>query len=496
MAFDASNRISNSTIGGAIFDAAGNVIVSGNTSGGTYDQYAYDADGRVCANKHMVVYTPTMTQYVYDANGQRVAKGPISTWPSGYCAEPTVANGFILKSTYLRGNGGEEEAEIDEPPTGSTVFAWKQNVFANGGLLATYSGQTGTGAPAPTLSFNFNDWLGTKRMQVNSIGQLTGYWKSDPFGDYLNSYGSGPDAAAQHFTGKERDAESGNDYFGARYYASTMGRWLSPDPSALDFADPTNPQSLNLYGYVLNNPLINVDPNGMDCAKDNGDGTVTYNSGDCANENEDAANHEYYINCDGCTNGAAGAHLDAATGDLYATDSNGNGMAGTTVQGFADPQGTPATNVTVDGYAPYLDTISGFGIMPDIDTQRIQQLAVGVTANTQHSVGCIAQAYAIEAAGLAASVGIGVPIPGSKPFAGWGSSSGTSVASKALASAADATGVPRGRYPSPTGGLFSGGKPFEMKTTPNAGRAAGRYAPYVGTAITTAAAAAHLWNCL
>jgi RHS repeat-associated protein len=32
--------------------------------------------------------------------------------------------------------------------------------------------------------------------------------------------------SACHFTGKERDAESGNDYFGARYYASTMGRWL------------------------------------------------------------------------------------------------------------------------------------------------------------------------------------------------------------------------------------------------------------------------------
>jgi len=58
------------------------------------------------------------------------------------------------------------------------------------------------------------------------------------------------------YTGKERDTESGNDYFGARYYASSMGRWMSPDPSGLYYADPTNPQSLNLYAYVLNNPLI------------------------------------------------------------------------------------------------------------------------------------------------------------------------------------------------------------------------------------------------
>jgi RHS repeat-associated protein len=61
------------------------------------------------------------------------------------------------------------------------------------------------------------------------------------------------------FTGKERDAESGLDMFGARYYASTMGRFMIPDwsskPAAVPFADPANPQSLNLYSYVTNNPL-------------------------------------------------------------------------------------------------------------------------------------------------------------------------------------------------------------------------------------------------
>jgi RHS repeat-associated protein len=56
-------------------------------------------------------------------------------------------------------------------------------------------------------------------------------------------------------TGKERDAESGNDDFGARYYASSMGRFMSPDPSGLAFADITNPQSLNLYSYAQNNLL-------------------------------------------------------------------------------------------------------------------------------------------------------------------------------------------------------------------------------------------------
>ena len=64
-------------------------------------------------------------------------------------------------------------------------------------------------------------------------------------------------------TGKERDSESGNDYFGARYYASSMGRWLMPDPSGLSYSDPRDPQSLNLYAYVGNHALTYVDPYGL-----------------------------------------------------------------------------------------------------------------------------------------------------------------------------------------------------------------------------------------
>ena len=68
------------------------------------------------------------------------------------------------------------------------------------------------------------------------------------------------------FTGKERDAESQLDYFGARYYASTMGRFMSPDWSAkaepVPYAKLENPQSLNLYAYVGNNPLSRSDPTG------------------------------------------------------------------------------------------------------------------------------------------------------------------------------------------------------------------------------------------
>jgi RHS repeat-associated protein len=70
-------------------------------------------------------------------------------------------------------------------------------------------------------------------------------------------------ACASRCTGKERDTESGNDYFGARYYASTMGRFMSPDPGWSLAVDLSNPQSWNLYSYALNNPLRYIDPTGM-----------------------------------------------------------------------------------------------------------------------------------------------------------------------------------------------------------------------------------------
>jgi RHS repeat-associated protein len=77
---------------------------------------------------------------------------------------------------------------------------------------------------------------------------------------------SGACFAPSSNTGKERDAESGNDYFGARYYTSVMGRFISPDWSAkaepVPYAKLDNPQSLNLYTYVFNNPVTGVDLDG------------------------------------------------------------------------------------------------------------------------------------------------------------------------------------------------------------------------------------------
>ena len=64
-------------------------------------------------------------------------------------------------------------------------------------------------------------------------------------------------------TGKERDTESGLDNFGARYYGSNMGRFMSPDPNNMSaLTHPGDPQAWNGYAYARNNPLIYTDPDG------------------------------------------------------------------------------------------------------------------------------------------------------------------------------------------------------------------------------------------
>jgi RHS repeat-associated protein len=80
--------------------------------------------------------------------------------------------------------------------------------------------------------------------------------------------------------GKERDAESGLDYFGARYYGSSMGRFMSPDwatkPEAVPYSSLSDPQTLNLYGYMRNNPLGGTDKDGH-CGQQQAGGTTCPN---------------------------------------------------------------------------------------------------------------------------------------------------------------------------------------------------------------------------
>jgi RHS repeat-associated protein len=83
-------------------------------------------------------------------------------------------------------------------------------------------------------------------------------------GGRTNAQGySASDGVRQHFTDKERDNETGLDWFGpGRYYSSTQGRFTSVDPSGAG-SKVSNPQSWNRYAYTLNRPTIAIDPDGL-----------------------------------------------------------------------------------------------------------------------------------------------------------------------------------------------------------------------------------------
>jgi RHS repeat-associated protein len=114
---------------------------------------------------------------------------------------------------------------------------------------------------------------------------------------------------ASRFTGKERDTESGNDYFGARYYGSSMGRFLSPDPQGNSYADFSNPQSWNMYAYVLNNPLKFTDPTGMYCYY----GDTDFSSEQGQKDQNDATQWDYNSNSGECGKNGGQWYDDAYT---------------------------------------------------------------------------------------------------------------------------------------------------------------------------------------
>jgi len=246
-----NNQFSNTqqAMGGVVYDGAGNILNDG------VNQYLYDGDGRICAvSAEGVAGAPQLSGYIYNAQGQRIAKGSITAWS----CDPTV-NGFKPMSDYVLGQSGEQVTEMGMDASG--VMAWQHtNVYALGQLIATYDNDG--------LHFYLNDPLGTRRAQTDYAGVLEQTCASLPFGDALNCTNSLQFPTEHHFTGKERDAESGNDYFGARYFGSTMGRFMSPDwtaePDPVAWADFENPQSLNLYSYVQNNPLSRTDAFGHD----------------------------------------------------------------------------------------------------------------------------------------------------------------------------------------------------------------------------------------
>jgi RHS repeat-associated protein len=156
---------------------------------------------------------------------------------SGAVSEQDVYNPAGQVLMRYNGSGGWTEGEV----------------WAEGNHLAIYAnGQT---------YFPITDQVGTERARFASTGGIVETCMSQPFGDNLQC--TGTDSSPYKFGKLERDTESGDDHAQHRDYNSNPYRWLTPDPDNAS-AQPSDPQTWNMYAYVRNNPTTITDPDGLD----------------------------------------------------------------------------------------------------------------------------------------------------------------------------------------------------------------------------------------
>jgi len=238
----ANNRITRPDF---VYDAAGNLIAEPGKS------YTYDAENRIVM---ATVAGGAASQYFYDGNGRRVKK---------------IVGGVGTRFEY--GAGGELIADWNDADSPNRLVQ-KDYFYAGGKLLAT--SKVGNSAQ---YEYATADHLGSPRAWTDDGGNLIAGGRHDylAFGEELfagvgvrtteQGYAANPQADGQRrqFTSKERDNETGLDFFEARYFSSVQGRFTSVDPENYQaFNDLTDPQSWNAYSYVNNNPLRRTDPDG------------------------------------------------------------------------------------------------------------------------------------------------------------------------------------------------------------------------------------------
>ncbi len=182
----------------------------------------------------------------------------IGGYAFSYDAENRLKTSTINSATTTYSYDGEGRRVKKVGPSGTTVYVYD----AFGELAAEYGPLAAVGGP----QFLTADHLGSTRLVTNSAGQRLECHDYLPFGEELtinrDSCYAASASVTLKFTGKERDTESGLDYFGARYFSPQQGRFTSPDP-LLNSGRPWLPQSWNRYAYALNNPLKYVDPDGL-----------------------------------------------------------------------------------------------------------------------------------------------------------------------------------------------------------------------------------------
>jgi len=204
------------------YDASGN-MTSDPTDGVTA---TYDAENRIAtATKNGVT-----TTYTYDTEGNPVEKSN-----AGFSTVYWYLTPGIVAESDLSGNLKSEYVFFDGERVARKDF------------------------PGNAVSYYFSDHLKTASVITDSAGNIKSELDYYPWGGELQLTNN--DSNHYKFTGKERDTESGLDYFGSRYYSNGLSRFTSPDLPLID-QHPGDPQSWNLYTYVRNNPLRFTDPTG------------------------------------------------------------------------------------------------------------------------------------------------------------------------------------------------------------------------------------------
>ena len=227
----ASNRI---TTAGFSYDAAGNQTRALAPGGGS-QRFQYDAANRlvkVKADDNVTV----IASYTYgDSNERLIAEAAGSR-------------------TYYSGEGGAEYMESGS----STAPQWsKTYIYLGARLLSTL---TPNGSGSEAIQFHHPDRLGTRLVTDPSNG--TSFEQVTlPFGTALNAESTG--STNRRFTSYDRSPATGLDYAVNRHYDPQQGRFTQVDPIGMGASSLTNPQSLNMYSYVGNDPVNRTDPSGL-----------------------------------------------------------------------------------------------------------------------------------------------------------------------------------------------------------------------------------------
>lgn len=189
----------------------------------------------------------------------------------GYDGEGRMTSSSAGCPAISGSNGYDGDGRRVTKTVGSLKTHYLYDAF---GRLAVEYGTT----EATGTRYFTGDHLGLTRVVVDRAGMIKNCHDYLRFGEPVSvgrpaCYGANmaphtppADGNRVHFTGKERDAETGLDYFGARCFSAAQGRWTSTDwshsPEPVPFVDPGDSQTLNLYGYVRYNPLQLNDPYG------------------------------------------------------------------------------------------------------------------------------------------------------------------------------------------------------------------------------------------